>query len=283
MSKKAYLVQRDGSKKLVNAGDFKSNYGNEFRCCGKDSNNNECLCHVRLIKGIKEESYFKVIDSDKHIPFCNNCEEGKGKIIAHLSRTTNLDLNTMLVNFNTPRGNDNVIIDPGELNPGGENIDGGDNIDDIDLNIHNTRKDPRNVRELYAILLTLNVDNTYAGQLVGDFCYNSRNLEQINEHGIALNRPVVTVARHTMYKDSPDLSALVKQGFTVAKFYCNGDLENPIYFAFHASTDAKNYIYKKAKGKSYAIFAIWVQSPQNPNIYICENTLQKKSFSVVEE
>jgi len=147
-------------------------------------------------------------------------------------------------------------------------------------------RDPRNLRELCALLSKKEPDDMYAGICVGDMFVDHRNIAEIRRNGIPEGKPVVILLSQISRKKIDSLKMTVpEQAIVLGDAYAYADNDKQLICIVQGSLAARRKIFgiddkkkkesdkrntaKKVK-KIIAIYGIWTKDPSNEGVFICE-------------
>ena len=245
--------------------------------------------------------FFRIQHDQKHKYGCECDESDAAKIVRnldHVGRTiTPVDL---FEKFSRPKPEE----ESEGKNRGKGTSKGPDEKPDIDkdseddMPIRRESRDPRNLKEVCALLSKKESDDIYAGVRVGDMFIGHRNIAEIRRNGIPEGRPIIILLRPVSRKRLDFLNLKVPDdAIVLGDAYSYVDCEEQLTCIIPGTLAARKKILgindkkkeergegntAKKKKKIIAIFGIWTKDPLNEGVYICEPINVGQVFSVEE-
>lgn len=155
-----------------------------------------------------------------------------------------------------------------------------------DRAIKRETRDPRNLRELCALLSKKEPDDMYAGICVGDMFIDHRNIAEIRRSGISEGKPIIMLLSQISLKRIDSLGLKVpNQAIVLGDAYSYEDHDEQLICIIPCTMAARKKIFgisdkKKDEGKKkvytkggkkvIAIYGKWRKDTSNEGAYICD-------------
>jgi hypothetical protein len=257
MADKAFMVLEDGSLSAepIEASKLRpEDFNKRFICCG-----NGCSAEMVAVHG-SPSNYFREYSKlrTQHTFLCPYNEEGAIKKVAHLDhygKSTTLEKLCDRFGSSYVSGGGTSTVGKFILNNGPGN---GGRINAKP--IERCARNPRNLKELYLLLATMDLDETYAGQHVSDILLDHRSIDDyrsINACGKRLdNEPAIVICKkvnpQTYNLKPPDYGSLI-----LADAFFYRDHASPIFFSFGVTPVISKQIIHSQKNEVIVLFSRW--------------------------
>lgn len=287
MSKTALRVSPDGTKEMVKIEEInQTNRCDHFICGGKNPHTGQ-LCEVEVTPVLRKDApHFRGIMP--HIPGCPNDESEAATIIQHLDvtgRTTTIDALLTICgrgehegNKGEPRHRDTKPVSGGET-------------EDVEDEVHARRilrkaRNPKNLKELCALLVKSDLNALYANIPIGDIIVDHRNVHEYRQKGLRDGQMAVILCSRikTKYIDKLVPEDRKYKGVILRDAYSYEDREYPLLLFIDGSNAVKSKIFGAPKGNIIAIFGRWHPiSPDTPNVCVCDHIYDGQVFVATKD
>lgn len=272
MSETALRLNADGTTERVHITEVTDrNRYDKYICDGKNPWTGE-LCKAEMIPVIKgEKPCFRV--KFKHICNCPNDESEAAVIKRHLDvtgRSTTIANLLDVFGKSTPAKECSASRTRATKSSGEKTTGEKEEIEDEREHKREAR-DPRNLKELCALLVKTDLQDPYAGVPVRDTIVDHRDVDEYREGGLSDGQMTVVLCKRTSKDRLNKLFPLRNpRDVVLCDAYAYDDRADPLLFVINGSRPAMQKIFKAPRDHIIAVFSRWHSHPTNPHVYICE-------------
>lgn len=245
--------------------------------------------------------FFRIQHNQKHKYGCECDDTDAAKIVRNLDHVgRDVSPEDLFQKFSRPKheeGSEGKERSKGTSKGADEKPDIDKDFED-DMLIRRESRDPRNLKELCALLSKKDPEDTYAGVRVSDMFIGHRNIAEIRRNGIPEGRPIIILLRPVSRNRLDSLNLKVPdQAIVLGDAYSYVDHDEQLICIIQGTWAARKKIFgindkkkeerkegntTKKRKKIIAIFGIWTKDPSNEGVYICEPINDGQVFSVEE-
>lgn len=269
----AYMLNPDGSKKIVYAKDLKQVDQNKqyYCCCEKDGR----CCGAPLTLAISNQNniynYFTLTNhAQPHMIGCDYDKSAIGKTVRSLDYSgTGTNLSQLLRKFNRlPRSRmDDDDVFPVDNDGRTANIIKSNEVSDVIP----TKRQPSNFAELVTLLLIKNPDSAYGNSLVKDLLVAPKTFPYFLKNINFETKPLIIIGRKT--KASLDFPRNDEEKYFIlaAPDSYQSNLGRPILFIIRTNQNGYNKLMSANRDDFIAVIGDWHPVPVVPAAYICDH------------
>ena len=270
MATEALRILADGTTEKININDIgKEDRDVTYICSGKT---NGKLCGIKMIPVFGETPYFRSAPDCRHICDCPFDESETAVIKRHLDVTgSKTTIETLLSAFS--KGEKQARKKQVSQGTGAKTAekDAEKQEKEESRRIIREARDPRNLKELCALLTKTDLDEPYAGIPVRDSIVDHRTVKAYREHGLSDEQMAVVLCGR-ISKDRLDkcFPGRAPQAIVLRDAFSFEDKAAPLLFELRTGSAVKQKIFAAPSDHIIAVFAQWHPHPTNPRTYFCD-------------
>lgn len=287
MSKTALRVLPDGTKEMVNIEEIDQMNRFDHFICGGENPHTRQICEVEVTPVLRRDApHFRAIKA--HIPGCLNDESEAATIIQHLDitgRTTTIEALLTICGRGEHEGN------KGEPRHRDAKPASGGETEDVEDEVHARRilrkaRNPRNLKELCALLVKSDLNDLYTNVPIGDIIVDHRNVHEYRQKGLLDGQMAVILCSRIGIKYINKLVPTDRKnkGVILGDAYSYEDREDPLLLFIDGSKAVNSKIFGAPRGNIIAIFGRWHPiSPDTPNVCVCDHIYEGQVFVATKD
>lgn len=263
----------DGTTEKVRIEEIvEANRYDDYICDGQNPRTGQ-PCRAAVFPVMREGApYFRV--NVRHICGCSNDESEAATIRRHLDvtgRTTTI-ADLMAACGRAEREGNERRLSHRDVEPVTGNETDHVDDDDNDRRIIREARNPKNLKEICALLIKSNLNDIYTQVPVGDLIVDHRNVNEYRQNGLRDGQMAVVLCSRIGRKRIDALvPERVNEDVIVGDAYAYEDRATPLLLFIDGSKAAYRKIFDSPKGNIIAIFAKWHSHPDAPNAYVCDH------------